>query len=51
MSPTLKERQEGRQEECHRGVEYSISFLHGQHGTIIMKNVNILVCMVKQSMY
>ena len=51
VSPMLKERQEGSQEECLRGGEYSISFLHGQHGTIITKNLNILVHLVKQNMY
>lgn len=37
VSPMLKERQEGSQEECLRGEEYSSSFLHSQHEKIIMK--------------
>lgn len=49
MSPMIKERQEGSKKQCLGGGEYGISFLHGQYRIIIMKNINILVYMVKQN--
>lgn len=51
VSPMLKERQEGSKKQCLGEGEYDISFLHGQHRVIIMKNVNILVYIAKQNRY